>query len=376
MKFISRLNQRLGEKIRNNVVRDIENGRFSGPNKVGAAARFIAILIVSTPYVLGSIGLAGAVFGFPDIPLLVIGVLLIASAIFLRPRAIRNHAPTLRDTDAPALLGLLNRIAEELDAPAIDGVHVTGDFNAYIVEFNSRERIVGIGAPLWLALDHRERLALLAHEVAHLANNDPARGRLTGVAMMTLSRWFDLFSPSLVDNEYNAEVIDERGFLAQLWGGLFGGVVDAIALAYEKLIFVESQRAEYLADILAASVAGAPAVQSVFRKTILEPLAGDFVPRCYYDGSRELRLFEGMADAVATPDADAAERLFAEAAETLHSVDSTHPPTRYRIDVIGAVDQGCGTLQAALIDWNSIDDEISVPISEEEKHTLSLMMVQ
>ncbi len=377
MKFISRLNQRQGESIRNTVVRDIAKGRFSGASRVNAAAQLIAIVIVSTPYVVGAIGIAVLALGYPHIPLLGLGVLLIAAAIYLRPRALRNDSPTLTENDAPTLLGLLDRIADELEAPRIDGVQVTNDFNAYVVEFNPRERVVGIGAPLWLALDHGERLALLAHEVAHLANDDPARGRLTGAAMVTLSRWLDLFSPpALVARGTGMEFVDDRGFFAQLASGLFGGAIDAIALSYEKLIFVESQRAEYLADILAASVAGAPAMQSVLKKIILAPLAEDFVSRSYYDGSRELCVFDGMAKAVDAPDADAADQLFAEAAETLHSVDSSHPPTRYRMEVIGALDQGQCKVQAEALDWKRIDDELSAAISEEEKRTLSQMLVQ
>lgn len=378
MKFISRLNRRLGETIRNNVVIDIANGQFSGANKVNAAARVIAIMVVSTPYFVGATGITAIAFGFPSIPMLGIGAFLLGAAAYLRPRVILNEISTLTQSDAPTLLRLLDQISDALGAPKVSGVHVSNDFNAYVVEFNPQERVVGIGAPLWIALDPAERLAILAHEIAHLANNDPARGRLTGAAMVTLSRWLELFSPpSLIDHETNTEIIvDDRGIIAQIVSGLFGGAVGAIALSYEKLIFAESQRAEYLADIMAASVAGAPAMQSALKKIILAPLADDFVSRIYYDGSKELNMFEGMANAVRAPDTITSEKLYIEAAKILHSVDSSHPPTRYRIEVVGVAGQVDRKLLVGNIDWKHIDDELSSAFLAEEKNTLSGMLVQ
>ncbi|MGJ8617913.1 MAG: M48 family metallopeptidase [Sulfitobacter sp.] len=378
MKFIKKLNERLGENIRDNVVREIANVQFSGANKVNITARIIAILIVATPYVIAAAGAAAIAFGFPDILPLVFGALLLCVAAYLRPRKNRNQDTTLTVQEAPVLLGLLNDIAGQLGAPRINGVHVLGGFNAYMAEFGGQERVVGIGAPLWLALDHDERIALLAHEVAHLANNDPARMQLTGTALQTLGRWLQLFSPpSIIDHESNVEiVVDDRGILAQVIGAVFGAAFGALTLAYEKLIFANSQRAEYLADVMATSVAGTSAMQSTLKKLILAPLAEKVMATVYYDGSQEVHLFDNMAEVVRSPDIRDSDRLFKLAIEELHSVDASHPPTRFRLEVVGVAEQGDVKMCADNIDWIAIEDELSASVEAEERKILNSMINQ
>ncbi|MGC1497184.1 MAG: M48 family metallopeptidase [Sulfitobacter sp.] len=307
-----------------------------------------------------------------------VGAILLCVAAYLRPKKSRNENPTLRVQDAPVLLELLNNIANQLGAPKIDGVHVIGDFNAYMAEFNGQERVVGIGAPLWLALDDDERLALLAHEIAHLSNNDPARMQLTGSALQTLSRWLELFSPpSIIDHDSDTRIIiDDRGILAQLVGGVFGAGFAALTLAYEKLIFADSQRAEYLADVLATSVAGASAMQATLKKLILTPLAEKVLATVYYDGANEVHLFESMAAAVRNPDATASHRLFALAIEELHSVDASHPPTRFRMEVVGVAERNDGAMFASDVNWAAIDGELFARVAAEERKLLDLVITQ
>ncbi len=377
MRFIFKLNQRLGETVRDRVVRDAAEGRFAGPNRIRTATRAIAALVVLTPYLVGAAGIALVVMGFPNIFALVVGGVVLAAALYLRPRAHRNTHPTLRRDAAPVLFGLLDAISERLEAPRIDGVHVFGSFNAYMAEFGAEDRVVGIGAPLWLAMTPPERLAILAHEVAHLANDDPARGKIIGAATDTISRWFELFTPPAFITHENVHVImDDRGIEGRMVSGIFGWVMGGIALAYERLIYAESQRAEYFADLLAARVAGAAAMQSSLKKIILAPLGDKALAHLHYDGKTKVAAFEAMARGVVAPSEADAREHYDEAVRSLHTVDSSHPPTRFRLEVVGAAGAASGSLDAEGLDWAAIDRELSEAFAAEEKKVLAAILIQ
>ncbi len=378
MKYITELNQRFGETIRDNVVKDIAQGRTIGPSKMRRVTTFFAISILVTPYCVAGLGLAIVLYNLDSILLILLGVIVMAAGYYLRTPKHSNTQMTLRRPEAPTLFALLDDISSSLDAPKIDGIHVNSEFNAYMAEFQTKERVLGIGAPLWLALEPSERLALLAHEVAHLINQDPARGRLAYGALGTLARWQDLFHPPMmVDHETNSRFFyEDRGLFAQLFGLLFGGMIGSVSLGFERLIFADSQRAEYLADVASASVAGGDAEYALLKKCILAPLAENTLNHTHYDGTQDIRLFENMARAVRVPDAEQADQLYAEAARSLLTVDSSHPPTRYRMEVVAAAGRSAPSLEFDAVNWTEIDKELAPHFKRLEQALLSAILIQ
>ncbi len=378
MKYFSELNNRLGKKIRDNVLIDLKRGDSIRPSKLETTTAFVATLISLTPYFICSIGAAIILSNWESVPAIAIGCIILAGGLYLRPRSFKNTQTTLRRADAPTLFSLLDNIANHLKSPPIDGVHVDSNFNAYMAEFKGKDRVLGIGAPLWLALDPPERLALLAHEVAHLINNDPARGKIASNALETLARWHDLIHPpTLINHEHNTRFYYEnRGLIGQLFSYLLGGVISTIALGFEKLIFAESQRSEYLADIASSSIAGAAAEKSSLKKIILSPLAEYALKHAHYDGSKDINLFENMARAVRSPDTHKAAELYTEADKSMHTIDSSHPPTRYRMEVVAIA----GNLEPAIdtdqVDWAAIDEEFAPHFQREEQALLSKIIIQ
>ncbi|MGH1415664.1 MAG: M48 family metallopeptidase [Pelagimonas sp.] len=274
MKLISRLNQKFGHSIRDAVLHDMANRTFRGPSRIKTAAKVFAVLILASPALAMGIGGWLMVLGYPNVFAMLVGVVFIAAGFYLFPRRTKNTDTTYGRTDCPTLFSLLDQISSCMEAPKVTGLHVFDEVNAYMARFGKDQHVLGIGAPLWQALTPDQRLAILSHEVAHLINNDPARGELTGHAMMTLSRWSTLFDPpKLIDHGRNEfVVIDDRGAYGQIISNLFGGAVGALTFAYEKLVFSDSQRAEYQADINAALVAGKPAMASALQMSILSPL--------------------------------------------------------------------------------------------------------
>ena len=126
MKFISRLNQRFGKSIRDEVLSDIANARFEKPGRVRLAAQLTAVAISTTPYVVALAGLAVLAFGYPNIPGLLMGALIFAAGIYLRPSARRNTQLTLSEKEAPTLFRLFDEISNHLESPKITGFHLNG----------------------------------------------------------------------------------------------------------------------------------------------------------------------------------------------------------------------------------------------------------
>lgn len=334
--------------------------------------------VTASPYVMIAVGLLILIWDFPNFLLIVTGLAFVGIGVFLRRPRLHNTRDTLGPEDAPKLFDLLNHISRELGAPRISGVHVVPDFNAYIVEFGKSELVVGIGAPLWKSLSRSERIALLAHEVAHQVSNDPSRGNVTSSALFTLYRWSELLQPpAVVDQEAGEQIIfDDRGLMSRAMTGLFSGAFDALALAFEKMIFVDSQRAEYLADIKSANVAGATASKSLLKKVILAPLAERVLNDIYYDGRKHISVFDKMADAVREPDPQDEEKAYSDALDELHTVDRTHPPTRFRMEVVGVAAREAPAISIDDFDWPAIDAELSAAFLEEEKLLLNAIIVQ
>ena len=327
---------------------------------------------------MAAYGLYLCLTGFPEIGPLVAGGLVLAAAIYLWPRARRNRRPTLTQTEAPVLFSLLDAITERQGGARIDGVHVTADFNAYAALYAPRTQVIGIGAPLWLALDADQRLALLAHECAHFANNDPARSELTGQAMVTIDRWCSLFSPpELYDHATQTSyVVDDRGLTGQIVGALFGGATRSLSFVFERLIFVESQRAEYFADVMAAKIAGSHAMAAALKRTMLAPLAGTALKRTRYTGANEVPVFANMAKAVRNATPEEAEPILRTAMEQLLTVDQTHPPTRFRVEVVNAVVTQGASIDASEIDWTALNAELAPFFVREEKSLLAKIIIQ
>jgi Zn-dependent protease with chaperone function len=378
MKLITLLNERFGVAIRDKVISDISQGNHIQPTDIRTAIKIFSIIILATPYLVFVAGCALIYLSYPNIPLLIIGLIILTTAIYLRSPKHLNDQKTLTRTDLPSLFKLLDDISDQLSAPKFDGIHVDSRYNAYATEFSDGQRVLGIGVLLWKALEPSERLAMLAHETAHFTNNDPARGRLESAALTTLSNWVEIFDPPHVfDHETGTTiVIDDRDIIGQVIGNSIGSIFKGLTYIYERFIFADSQRSEYLADIYGASVSGAYAQQAVLKKTILAPLAYQEVSKIFYDGSQQIPIFEIMAKAIHNPDPILEKKLYKEAANTLHTVDSTHPPTRFRMEVVGAASSENATLHVGDYDWQAIETELSDHFTLIEQNFLDALITQ
>jgi len=197
--------------------------------------------------------------GTPSGP--VVAGFLVVLALLIRPRIPRlsRDAWVVDRSGAPKLFGLLDQIAAAGNAPVPHTVILYSGTNAFVAVLGLRRRLLAIGLPLWAGLAPQQRVALLAHEMGHLVNHDVRHGRTVALARQTLS-----------------ELLTFLNLLAVLTAWILSPVLLPLAaplwLANALLLLVgqrDGQRAEYLADEIAATTAGTDAVTGLLDATLV-----------------------------------------------------------------------------------------------------------
>lgn len=208
-----------------------------------------------------------------------------------------------------------------------------------------------IGYPLWLILTPQERVALLAHELAHSRNGDARHGLVVGSALHSL---------------HELRVVTSFGW--QPGGGvsalitacllaILGVPVRALIFLLELLLNRSSQHAEYRADEMQAQVAGSAAAVSLLDVLITRTHSvSDFLASSTVAvGTGNLwAALRSHLDAVAETELER-HREFARAERT--GVDTTHPPTYLRIRRVLALPYLAPRVSAER--WEQIEEELN-----------------
>jgi Zn-dependent protease with chaperone function len=200
-------------------------------------------------------------FGFK-----LIGVLFVLVGIQLRPRVGRlDRSLGLASRDqVPELFAIVDEAAAELGAPRIELLVLDDSYNSWCGRFGLRQRpVLCLGLGLWGTLSGQARIALLAHELGHLVNRDPARGLLSGQAVNTFYRLADLLNPRGLFSGVRAKYwLPER--LGQIGSQLLLTPIYLLVLWIGYLMAVaaarDHRRAEFYAHALAISVGGTAAM--------------------------------------------------------------------------------------------------------------------
>lgn len=198
------------------------------------------------------------------------GLLLVCLAVLLRPRIGRlgDDNDVLSQDDSPALWHLVGQVADVLGAPRPHLLVVDERFNAAAGVYGiRRRRVLSIGLPLLAVLNPQERVALLAHELGHFVNGDPAQGLLTQPALRT----FGELALVLRADRWHGVTATERVamMLFRPVLRLASGLALACHIGLLWLGMRDHQRAEYAADAAAARVAGTQATASMLDDLVL-----------------------------------------------------------------------------------------------------------
>jgi Zn-dependent protease with chaperone function len=182
---------------------------------------------------------------------------LIAAALIGLVWTLRPRLPPLRKTDltreaAPNLFGLIDQVSENAGTQTIQYVCISPSYNAFVYQAGPKATpVLTIGLLLWSAISRQEKVALLSHELAHIASNDPARGRWYVATHNALSSWLGIFENE--DSDVNSLL--GRTFFLPVTVGVRG-----LLALLETQSFKESQLAEYRADKIGSIISGRKAM--------------------------------------------------------------------------------------------------------------------
>jgi Zn-dependent protease with chaperone function len=328
------LGQRLGDRLAIELLRAEELKPRLTPAKVAAYA--IALAVHAFVFGLAALGLwlllqdPGAFF--PSLG----GILLLGLAFLMRPRLGKRPQGVLPRDAAPVTCGLVDEVAAAVGTRPPDVIAITPGYNASWSRTGlRRERVLRLGLPLLVTLEPQERVALIAHELAHSRHGDATRGFVVGSAIDALAQLHITLTPG--HGVYGASGLDLAELVTRPFVWLVAQPIRLLLLLELHLLLRESQRTEYLADALAARAAGTAAMVGTHEKLLLDETFRLAVHRATvgerHDRDRVFELLEQASAAM--PERERERRRRVARLETSR-LGSTHPPTAKRIELLQA----------------------------------------
>jgi Zn-dependent protease with chaperone function len=325
------LYQRVGERLGNRLVeRLLEEDRLAPrwtPSRVGAflIAGIVHLVAAALLVLTIVIGIASVRQPFG----LILVVPLAGITWLVRPRLGKKPKNgVVPKSEAPSLYALCDEIATALGTRPVDAIVIDHHFNAsWAVRGIRRTRTLTLGLPLLAVLPPQVRVALIAHELAHGRNGDARRGLFVGGAVNSLAEVYYLLAPTRRVHTFGEQ------FLNWVFWVLSRPTWWLLQLELH-LLLRDTQRAEYLADLLAAQVAGADAVVELHERLLLESTFYGVVHHAARQSTQQL-LEDALDRLDAVPERERERRRRVARLETAR-LDSTHPPTASRIRLVEA----------------------------------------
>ncbi|HEX3426496.1 MAG TPA: M48 family metallopeptidase [Acidimicrobiales bacterium] len=294
----------------------------------------IAAMIHGTAVLVAVAGLWLLITSAPDVWGITGALFLLVVALFLAPRPGRLSAvhDARFPSDLRALFELCQMVAVQLRSRPPAAIVIDGSFNASWRHVGwRRQPVLTLGVPLWAILDPGERVALLAHEFAHEKNGDATNGLFVATAVATLDRWRAGLTPA-------TGMVASTGFLAisEYGSRALQHLLRAVATGIRRLLVASARRAnplsEYLADRLAAGVAGTDALLSLLEVMATAPACMAAVRGSALAQRADVWALERAALASLRP--EDRHTLAALARQRGDRVDDSHPATWRRIELL------------------------------------------
>lgn len=362
-----RQSQRLFEEVTRDggVVSGRRRARFSLSLLTACA---LALLVHGLALCAGVLGLMLLARPWSNLFVPLGGVVLLLLCVAARPRPSEEPERLLERERFPALHKLSDRVAAALGLAPLDGIGVSADFNAnYRMSGWRRRRHMELGSPLMAVLSADELTAIIAHEISHGANGDPLRVQFLGQAIDTLAAWGQAARPLSIGNL-------GRGTAGGPLVSLLGLPFELAMLGLSELLFAwagvmlwlvmrESQRSEYLADLLAATVVGSATLSSALEKLYLSDVVAAAL-RVHALVTPHDAVDDRIADAVRSVDATDLEARRAASRRESWQADASHPPTAMRVDHLAR--------RGALTPMVTVSDAERAALAEETTRLLAL----
>lgn len=273
----------------------------------------------------------------PQYLLLFGGVFALLLVVLARPGlgSVPPKSERVTPAQTPELWALIREVSEQLRAPVPAYLTVTPQFNAFmgVAGLTGRSHLM-LGLPILLSLTPQERVAIIAHELAHSVNRDPLRGLVAYQALNFLWHLGSVLRPAVIfDPDMGLLSVAALPFTLLLLGLLW--IPQGLAWLLLQLSGEASQRAEDRADLLAASVCGTPAALSGLDKLHLSELYSYSLHKQRLNPERP-HAFAEFAHQLSVYPPDKLAALRRRLTGQLLRLDASHPPTSYRMAVVCA----------------------------------------
>ena len=285
---------------------------------------------------IGAVGVVLLLYAWWNLFAVIGGLVCFGITVLLRPLPIRPPEDLHSRGELPGLFRLVDTIGASLEARRVAGIVINEDFNAAFGRVGWRQReVLYVGLPLWAMLENEERVALIAHELAHGVNGDAARGFYIGSAAGALARWYALLRPDRIwDESKGIAGLSAVPFsIAML---MLANLAWVAAYALSHLLWRDSQRAEYLADRLAATVSGTGPSLSLLRKLHYGETFALAIHRAVVRQGARSDILDNLRKLGLEAPPGEVERVTRVQQLEGSRLDVTHPPSAYRIDLLGS----------------------------------------
>lgn len=335
--LLQRIYERMGRTVGEALKRDAK--LFGFERTGGWLTRFwllgLSLFINGFTLFLAFVGMWLLTTQFPN-PFAIIGaIILIGMAWIVRPQLGKLPSHTLSRDKHGALYSLVDRVCDSMDAPHFDFIVIDDQFNAFCGQCGiKRRRVLTLGLPLIDILKSQELVALIGHEAAHGRNNDPFRGIFAGTAIHTLFKWHHMLYPDCLWEP--EEGIRNLGIIPmKLIFLCLSYLVKGLAVLIMHLGYRESQLAEFRADLFGSQVAGTKAMLAMMEKCHYDNTVYN-AQQTYTLAGQNQSFWAILQEHVNALPANELERLRRMQQIEGARMDSTHPPTVDRLQVINS----------------------------------------
>lgn len=333
---MNQIYDKLGKKLSENLFKAIKEQEQGGPKFSFSvlAAYLLALAIYLINYGLMFLSICAGVkiinMNHFNMEGYFLSLIFFAGALIFRPRFRKNNYDTLNRSEYPNLYRLTDYISEMLGVRGVDGIVVNNEYNACIIKtgFIKTKKIVFLGFPIFYILNEMERVALLSHELAHDANNDMRRNGFIHGALEFLESWY-----IILRIEYNEVWIGGASAILNFFRWLICKAIISAWNLIHTLLWYNSQRAEYLADHLAATVSGCDAMVSTLEKLYYEATFSKTL-KMSLRFPTSTNIFDQFADSMKRVPQREIERIKRVIQLRSSGIDSSHPPTVYRMEAL------------------------------------------
>lgn len=340
----SRLSKKLSTKLYNDMLKS--NPALA--QQPAGLSRFLVLALATSVHMLNvTMALLGGFLiwiTWPSALAIVLGLVFILTAWFIRPRPAKvNQDNVLARANYPELYNLVDQVATSMQTSSVDFIKVNEHFNVSIAEYgwrkSERKKVLYIGLPLFNILTEQEQIALIAHELGHCISGDPVRQFYTGSALSTLIELYSMLRPEKArpyDSNIFEVIVMIANFFSNLLLSFLSKLVYLFIIAFNRVIFYQSQHAEYLADLQAAKISGSAALISLLEKLHYDTTYTLTVQKVALTPGK-LNLFDEFNRQLSLVPAREIERLKRVSRLYESVLDATHPPTAYRVDFIASL---------------------------------------